>query len=1008
MKPSLDARHSSPHAVPNNSRPSHSGAVSNANLPCAAMAWLACVAATAVGLMEAQTPEIVEIGPHHRVIETVSWEMDSAGDPVGITNRYTELATGMHFLADPRTGRWEESREVFEVTREGYAIAVQGNHKVILAPNINQGGSVDLELPDGQRLISNPMGLAFVDRASGRSVLLAEVKDCVGTLVADNVVLYEDCFDDLNASLRYTYTRAGFEQFVILHEHPGFPEDYGMDPETTTLEMFTEFFDPPQPEVRGAIERDGLEDSDLDFGSMRMGPGLAYTDETDPLEGIRILKSWESIEGRQFLIEAVPYLEAEPFLETLDLVRSIQPPGRWVPNRSGLAGLLARRGKQPDAGHFIARAGAGAGRPGFTLDYSVLDSTLNNMVFRGDETYYCSGLTHLYETTRIEGGTVVKYANTNSAELRFHGPVLFETSACRPAFFIARDDDSVGQTISGSSGNPTNNYSPYALRFWNVSTPVTIQHIRVSHANFGMVLYAPSGHVVQHVQFVRCSTPIGSSGNSFTTRNLLMHHAATRGFHLLSGSTATGENLTLHEVAQVVNTSNALSLTNSLLVSVTNWTYSFYGANNATNSSSSAFQSVGAGHHYLAAHSPYRNAGTTNLSAGLLTQLRQRTTHPPILLDNVSVNTFLSPQATRDTGLPDLGYHYEPIDYIASNVLVSATLTLTNGVALGVSGSYGLRMQSSGRVASEGLPHVLNRVVSLANVQEQPVATGGNTFIDLPSGLYPIMEFRFTDLSIRQGALGTILANNGFNPFQLLSFQHCQIRGATLGLWPSTSSTVTATLLNNRLERSSLSFAHSYYSQNTPFYVSLYNNLFRNGFLYLNYDSGTYNPYWYVRDNLFDGTSQYLSGNAWGTYIQRGYNGFISGTTNSLGGSNNKTGLTADYQTGPLGPFYYPASGANLTQLINAGSRTASSAGLYHFTTTTNQFKEATSTVDIGYHYVAVDGNGFPVDTDGDGLPDYFEDRNGNGTFNTGETDWQTSENGTTGIPGLQIHPPLE
>jgi hypothetical protein len=60
------------------------------------------------------------------------------------------------------------------------------------------------------------MGLACFDRTSGRSVLLAEVKDCVGTLVADNVVLYEDCFDDLNASLRYTYTRAGFEQFVIL------------------------------------------------------------------------------------------------------------------------------------------------------------------------------------------------------------------------------------------------------------------------------------------------------------------------------------------------------------------------------------------------------------------------------------------------------------------------------------------------------------------------------------------------------------------------------------------------------------------------------------------------------------------------------------------------------------------------------------------------------------------------------------------------------------------------
>ena len=29
------------------------------------------------------------------------------------------------------------------------------------------------------------------------------------------------------------------------------------------------------------------------------------------------------------------------------------------------------------------------------------------------------------------------------------------------------------------------------------------------------------------------------------------------------------------------------------------------------------------------------------------------------------------------------------------------------------------------------------------------------------------------------------------------------------------------------------------------------------------------------------------------------------------------------------------------------------------------------------------------IDTDGDGIPDYLEDRNGNGTPDTGETNWQ-------------------
>ena len=77
--------------------------------------------------------------------------------------------------------------------------------------------------------------------------------------------------------------------------------------------------------------------------------------------------------------------------------------------------------------------------------------------------------------------------------------------------------------------------------------------------------------------------------------------------------------------------------------------------------------------------------------------------------------------------------------------------------------------------------------------------------------------------------------------------------------------------------------------------------------------------------------------------------------------------------------------------LVNAGSRTADQAGLYHYTTQTGQTKETNSVVDIGFHYLAVDANGNPIDTDGDGLPDSLEDRNGNGSYDSGsgETDWQ-------------------
>jgi hypothetical protein len=87
-----------------------------------------------------------------------------------------------------------------------------------------------------------------------------------------------------------------------------------------------------------------------------------------------------------------------------------------------------------------------------------------------------------------------------------------------------------------------------------------------------------------------------------------------------------------------------------------------------------------------------------------------------------------------------------------------------------------------------------------------------------------------------------------------------------------------------------------------------------------------------------------------------------------------------------------------LSTLINAGSRTADVAGLYHFTTTTNQVAETNSTVDIGFHYVATDSNGNPLDANGDGIPDYLSDANGNGLVDSGEIGWNL-----TGDLGLKV-----
>jgi hypothetical protein len=73
-----------------------------------------------------------------------------------------------------------------------------------------------------------------------------------------------------------------------------------------------------------------------------------------------------------------------------------------------------------------------------------------------------------------------------------------------------------------------------------------------------------------------------------------------------------------------------------------------------------------------------------------------------------------------------------------------------------------------------------------------------------------------------------------------------------------------------------------------------------------------------------------------------------------------------------------------LTPLYQAGSRTASAAGLSQYTTFTNQTKDASNApVNIGLHYVAapssylLTSNSCPLDSDGDGVPDYVEVEHG-------------------------------
>ena len=228
--------------------------------------------------------------------------VDTQGNTVQITNvAYLELQTGMFYREG---GEWKVSREVIE-SYPGGAIARYGGHKVIFAENLAADVVVDMETPDGKRLQSRVLGLSYRDAASGKSVLIAEAKSSTGEIISENQVLFADAFGGVKADVRYTYTKAGLEQDVILRERPPTPESFGLDPKSTRLQVLTEFLSPPTPATQTVKTSDAageLEDQMLDFGAMQMGAGAAFAIGQDgaTAEKVPVAKQWTVLEGARF------------------------------------------------------------------------------------------------------------------------------------------------------------------------------------------------------------------------------------------------------------------------------------------------------------------------------------------------------------------------------------------------------------------------------------------------------------------------------------------------------------------------------------------------------------------------------------------------------------------------------------------------------------------------------------------------------------------------------------
>ena len=951
-----------------------------------------------------------DAGPHHRVHTRVVQRPGADGRMVREESSYTELATGLNVLG--ADGQYVPSNPEFEFVQGGVQ-AVRTAHHLKLPARMGGAFGVEIVTPDGQTVRCHPLAIAAFDPVSGKREFLAVVADAQGWLVDPQTVVYSNCFSGLRASIRFYNGRAGVASDLLLYEIPdlaalGMPEG--------RLELWTEWEETPpfaqkttkvlhgeaDPARRARMQSPDVTDQTLGVGAMELMPGKAFpggvrSNGLAPVAGgLRVGKTSFMVEGRRFLVETVQHgalvqmlgrANNHAPLQAAALHRTLNVPARPVraAQRPGASGPDTERTR------VVASAGdistCDQDRTLATLDWELGNASFTNLTLEATTTYLVNGAAFLYGTTRIEGGTVVKYAGSNSSSFVYiAGDVVCDTSPYLPAVFTSATDNSIGSQLTMNS-TPTNYYAAIFI----ATSGRELNHIRIAYADYALV--AEGDVRVSHSQFLHCGNGIQPGyGGTANVRNVLFQDMAKIFYgYQYQG---VGVNLTVNRCAALAWDSedeggHSIRLTNCVLNQVA------LGIEDVTrdhtaweDAAQGVFETVGGGGHYLAAGSTNRDAGTTAIDTNLLADLRARTTDAPLWLSgNQTQDAILASRALADTGTLDLGYHYGPLDYVVSDWILrpGVTAVLTNGAVLAISyssssnGTFGVMLDDA-KFVSEGTATRKNRICQAHVSQETGGFPGGSCMFrdgwasGVSTNASSQARFRFTT-SERMAEYDYILGASG--GFTALEWSHCNLLGAFIGADFSGGPPLVFGVTNCLVDW--VYWQIIAYDEQTNKSVVLQNNLFKRSNLQL--EPGTH-P-WQARDNLFDTTS-----------VDTGFSEPMLARSNALYASSAPDNWTNQiiltnlvYQTGPLGTNYL---GGNAT-LVNQGSQLASQAGLYHFTTSTNQAKEANSVVDSGLHYVAVNSAGQPLDTDGDGIPDYLEDFNGNGEVNSGETDWASA-----------------
>ena len=367
----------------------------------------------------------------------------ATGQLANKTNRYIELANGLNYLAP--SGRWEPSEDRIElITDTGGAAALRGPTKVYFPPSIGAGRITIITVSNNVFHIQ-PVGLYYFDTATGKSVLLASVREVEGELLPPNQVIYRSAFDGLQCDVRYTYTKGGFESDLVILQKPKSPEAYGMNSATTRLQL-CHTIEGPAPEQRTprtipnttGNPEPALVDETIDFSELWFPQGRAFSWDSPNADttskgvparvnlpghastanSVPVAKTLGQFGEGRALFEFVRWTDIKPMLDSLppgDQGAQLTAPIKQASLDRELPALRKTNQTAPKA---MMTASAGYQPQGLVLDYTIISSGGTTYTFLNNTTYYISTFVSFSSTVTFYGGCVLKYANGASLYLR--------------------------------------------------------------------------------------------------------------------------------------------------------------------------------------------------------------------------------------------------------------------------------------------------------------------------------------------------------------------------------------------------------------------------------------------------------------------------------------------------------------------------------------------------------------------------------------------------------------